>query len=296
MKYTLCVLLCSAFFVHNVYSLQGGTTVTLGTHPSHALVLVEQVPHGGTIVNINHVVTSCRIVLTANNELRPVAQFAIRAGGITFTEGTANTVTAIFPHPEFNPWTFNNDVAVANNFAFNFNVANPPIAPAVLNERVFGEQTDCFVVGFNAPTVAVPNPPLLQLVQPVLNRATGCNAATVHNGRVLESMLCGGVLGANSGICPSTIGGGLYCFGNFTGIATSGTGCGAANSPGIYTQVRHHVQWINNQLTRTQIPAAGPTHPPGVIVSAAVIATVAHTLLICLAFLITIQCLFNAIF
>lgn len=46
-----------------------------------------------------------------------------------------------------------------------------------------------------------------------------------------------GSLLAGPGICESTRGGGIYCFGNFTGIATSGDGCGVANSPGIYTQV-----------------------------------------------------------
>lgn len=50
-----------------------------------------------------------------------------------------------------------------------------------------------------------------------------------------------GTVGAGSGICDSTVGGGLYCFGNFTGIATSGAGCGLANSPGIYTQVSSQI-------------------------------------------------------
>lgn len=47
-----------------------------------------------------------------------------------------------------------------------------------------------------------------------------------------------GVLTAASGICPTTIGGGIYCNGNFTGIATFGNpDCGLVNSPSIYTQV-----------------------------------------------------------
>lgn len=70
------------------------------------------VPFGGTIINANHVVTSCWVVFDEQNLLRPVGQFVLRAGGITFNEGTANQVAAIFPHPEYNPWTLNNDVAV----------------------------------------------------------------------------------------------------------------------------------------------------------------------------------------
>lgn len=76
----------------------------------------------------------------------------------------------------------------------------------------------------------------------VLNRDT-CNALAVHKGRVHESMLCVGGVAAGPGVCPNTQGGGLFCAQNnnqnmFVGVLTGGFGCGAANSPGIYTQVR----------------------------------------------------------
>ncbi len=78
-----------------------------------ALVLVNDLPRGGTIVNLNHVVTSCTVVLdSTNNHLRAVGQFTVRAGSITFAGGFSSTVTAVFPHPECDPWTLANDVAV----------------------------------------------------------------------------------------------------------------------------------------------------------------------------------------
>lgn len=55
--------------------------------------------------------------------------------------------------------------------------------------------------------------------------------------RIVQLNLLTGDLLATSGICDSTRGGGLYCFGNFTGIASSGTLCGQINQPGVYTQV-----------------------------------------------------------
>lgn len=70
---------------------------------------------------MNHVVTSARIVFTDQNLLRPVAQFAIRAGSITFLDGFATTVIAVFPHPEFDPWTFNDDIAVLRVRFYNVN-------------------------------------------------------------------------------------------------------------------------------------------------------------------------------
>jgi len=275
--------------VNSVHSLAGGTPVTLGTYPSHALVLVNTVPFGGTIINANHVVTSCRIVLNNERHLLPIAQFSIRAGSITYNEGFVTLVTAVFPHPEFDPWILTNDVAVlrtANNFPFNINIPSPPVAQAIFNERPLADGTPCFVVGFNQPTPAVTNPPLQQLEQPILNRDTVCNAVANHAGSVSETMICAGNPLTTPGICDSTIGGGIYCNGIFSGIATSGAVCGGTlNSPGIYTQLRPHIQWINTQLTRQQIPVAGPTPPPGV--SAGILSTVTSTMLICLALLFT---------
>lgn len=75
-----------------------------------------------------------------------------------------------------------------------------------------------------------------------------CNAVAVHMGRVGESMLCAGNNAANIGVCPTTQGGALICTVNnnnlFVGILTGGFGCGAANSPGIYTQVRSDYRYL----------------------------------------------------
>lgn len=90
---------------------------------------------------------------------------------------------------------------------------------------------------------AQPNPVLLTINTPVLNRDI-CNGVAIHMGRVGESMLCAGNVAQNIGVCPATQGGGLICTVNnqnlFVGVLTGGFGCGAANSPGIYTQVRSH--------------------------------------------------------
>lgn len=80
-----------------------------------ALVLVGGVggePFGGTLVNQNHVVTACGVVLDNQNFLHPIGVFHIRVGSILFNEGNATGVSAVFPHPEYNPWTHNHDIAV----------------------------------------------------------------------------------------------------------------------------------------------------------------------------------------
>lgn len=65
-----------------------------------ALVIVNNVPFGGTILNANHVITSCGAVLNAQNELVAASAITIRVGSVLYTGGVSNTVTAVFPHPE----------------------------------------------------------------------------------------------------------------------------------------------------------------------------------------------------
>lgn len=69
---------------------------------------------GGTIINPNHVLTACRCILNINNELFALNQVVIRSAGVLgLTAALPNVaVTAIFPHPHFNPFTQQNDLAV----------------------------------------------------------------------------------------------------------------------------------------------------------------------------------------
>lgn len=86
---------------------------------------------------------------------------------------------------------------------------------------------------------------------PILNRDT-CNAGNVHQNRVLESMVCAGTVAvSNAAVCGGNLGGGLFCNNELVGILAFGQGCGIANMPSVFTQVRFHATWIRQQFTRT---------------------------------------------
>lgn len=74
-------------------------------------------------------------------------------------------------------------------------------------------------------------------------------------------MICAGTLGATPSVCTGNLGGGLFCqisdMWQLTGVLSFGVGCGIANTPGVYTQVRFFDAWINQQLTRTDATPAG---------------------------------------
>lgn len=94
------------------------------------------------------------------------------------------------------------------------------------------------------------------LVVPVVNR-DNCNLLATNFGRITESMLCAGILGTGSGVCNMNRGGALFCNNRLEGLLSSGFSCGTvANTPGVYTQVRYFIPWIEAQMQRQDIPPA----------------------------------------
>lgn len=68
---------------------------------------------GGTIINQNHVVTAARCMLTVQGHLLPANQVTVRAGSLNLNDGgVLLNVIALFPHPQFNLFTNENNVAV----------------------------------------------------------------------------------------------------------------------------------------------------------------------------------------
>uniref|UniRef100_A0A182MXP1 Peptidase S1 domain-containing protein n=1 Tax=Anopheles dirus TaxID=7168 RepID=A0A182MXP1_9DIPT len=244
--------------------LVGGGPAAMGAYPAQVAVQIGTTSFcGGSILNQNHILTAAGCVLDANNNLIAANQVTVRAGVLTVDQNApALAVNRIFAHPQYNPWTFQNDIAVlrlTNNVQFP-QAAVPNMAPAELNLRIVPDGHTCQVVGWNWQ-VAVQNVPLQVLAVPVSPRET-CN--TYHLGLLQDSMVCTQLTTATHGVCAANRGGGLYCNNLLTGVASFGFGCGANNTFTVYTQVRYFNNWIQQQFGRTDIPGAGPTPMPGV--------------------------------
>lgn len=50
-------------------------------------------------------------------------------------------------------------------------------------------------------------------------------------------MICAGSIAANIGACQAAQGAGLICNNQLAGVLIGGFGCGAANSPPVFSQV-----------------------------------------------------------
>jgi len=254
----------------------GGINTVPGEAPSVVSIRVPTNVGGdtttycsGTILNENHVLTSAVCVHNDNFLLINPFWFRIIAGDLNIVQPSyrrfTTNATHIYTHPDY---TFNprrNDLAVIRTsqpFPFPHNT----IDFAIRNQRVLPNAQDCRFVGWGASTTATAINAVQQRVNaPIIDR-NACMAPNVHGPQIEEYHVCAGSLTATnpiSGVCVGNVGGPLFCNVNnwweLHGVLSFGhTGCGAANHPGVYTQVRFFDQWINQQLTRTDAT------PPGI--------------------------------
>ncbi|XP_058446580.1 transmembrane protease serine 9-like [Malaya genurostris] len=247
--------------------LVGGGPAVLGAYPSTVGINIGQPQTlfcGGTILNTNHVLTSGSCVLDAQNNLRAANQFVIRSGVVDINAAApATTVNRVFVHPLYDPFTFENDIAVlriVGQFTFPA-VANPNIAPAELQDRIVAENGVCQAAGWNWQQTGTSH--TLQQLDVIVHDRVDCN--NLYNGMIRQSMLCIRTNSANQALCLPNRGGGLFCNGRLTAVVSFGLGCGAntTTTASVLTQVRYHLPWIQQQFVRNDNPPPGTTPMPG---------------------------------
>jgi trypsin len=124
-----------------VAAMAGGRSSNQGEFPGFVGVVMPTLTQvcGATIFNRNHVLTVASCMLNANNLLIAPNQISIISGDNTIDFGRPRTpVLAIYVHPQFNPFTFENDIAVVRtqiDFAFP-QVPTPLVAPVQISTRI----------------------------------------------------------------------------------------------------------------------------------------------------------------
>uniref|UniRef100_A0A182T4I1 Peptidase S1 domain-containing protein n=1 Tax=Anopheles maculatus TaxID=74869 RepID=A0A182T4I1_9DIPT len=245
--------------------IAGGTNAVNGQFPSIVAVGLPAPPNnafcGGVILNENHVLTAARCVLTPQNTLLFANQLNILSGMLQLNFAAPRIgITAVYVHPQYNPFTFEHNIAVlrtSSNFFIPI-VPVPNLDFALFYEEIAFDGQACQVAGWNNATAT----PVQQFINaPILNRDT-CNGLAVHLGNIRESMICAGATNAGPGVCASNLGTGLFCEGRLAGILSTGLGCGQANNPGVYTQIRFYLPWIREQFSRQDIPLGGTSPIP----------------------------------
>ena len=71
--------------------------------------------------------------------------------------------------------------------------------------------------------------------------------------KIIDTMMCAGYARGGTDACEGDSGGPLTCKqdGRFYihGIVSWGEGCGQPNLPGVYTNVKNYLQWIEEMIS-----------------------------------------------
>jgi secreted trypsin-like serine protease len=156
-------------------------------------------------------------------------------------------VAQIYPHPNYNTNTLNNDIALLR---LQTNSTKSTISlPTQGDETRIAAGTTLTVMGWgitNNQTQAFAD--ILQKVNVNAISRTVCNGVNVYDGEITQNMFCASANGKDA--CQGDSGGPLvYKDGNTfiqQGIVSWGDECGSPTYPGVYTKVANYIDWIES--------------------------------------------------
>ncbi len=161
-------------------------------------------------------------------------------------------VDSIFPHPDFDDFTFNNDVALVKLKTPATGI-NPIklMKPTEASLVAPGKSQIAAGWGLTSNLGFTASDTLLNTTVPIVATAT-CNAANAYNGEITSNMLCAGFMDGGSDACQGDSGGPLFTTDNsnnqvLTGVVSWGEGCAEPNFPGVYTKLANYYDWITDK-------------------------------------------------
>jgi secreted trypsin-like serine protease len=218
----------------------GGTLAFAADNPFQVALLLKDIANnsdaqfcGGTLIKPNIVVTAahCSDFIGGSPSQVQVLTGTRKLDG----SGVRRDVSKITVHPNWDPETFNNDVAV---FRLSSNATNITLATLATADGSVG--ADLLATGWGALAEGGTPPIDLRRVQVPLVAHSNCNDANSYNGAITDIMLCAGLDAGGFDTCTGDSGGPLTRgTGNtvLTGITSWGRGCARPNLFGVYTRV-----------------------------------------------------------
>lgn len=213
----------------------GGTVAGANDNPFQVGLLSKSVANnfdaqfcGGTLVKANVIVTAahCSDFVTAGQ-----VQVLTGTRNLDGT-GTRRDVVSIAIHPNWNPNTFDYDVAV---WTLSSSTSGIPFASLASADPAVG--TGLLVTGWGALTEGGSFPIDLRKATVPLVSATNCNDRNSYRGAITARMICAGFDAGGVDSCQGDSGGPLTQGSVLTGIVSWGNGCARRNKFGVYSRV-----------------------------------------------------------
>ena len=263
----------------------GGGNAAIGELPWQVIVYPGPYLCGGTLIDVNWVVTAAHCVVDENGAAMSPGLVKVVAGEyrLASSDGTEQPrgVKQLYVHPSYDANSSDNDIALLHLDApvtVGSSVGAIARVESPAQDNLAAPGVEAMVSGWGAVAEGGALADTVQKVRvPIVSNAT-CNSA--YGGGISANMMCAGLAAGGKDSCQGDSGGPLVVPDGggwrLAGVVSFGTGCAQPGFYGVYTRVAQYAGWIAGYVsgatptptpptptaTSTPPPAATPTPAP----------------------------------
>ncbi|KAI5644995.1 trypsin domain-containing protein [Phthorimaea operculella] len=235
---------------HGGQRIIGGEVTTIDQYPYAAAMLFEFGPNvfgqncGGAILNERSILSAAHCY---SNDKTDPSRWRIRVGS-TFASsgGQVHSALLLINHPQYNPSTFDNDIAVVHLATFMTFSALVRQAQIAGPNYVLETNDPIWSIGWGVVDGGMQSEQLKHVQKRVFSRLT-CQI-TYPFTRITDTMLCVGS-DNDEGTCTGDSGGPNMHNDVIVGVTAFGTPiCGQAGRPSVTARVSSYVAWIQDNV------------------------------------------------
>ena len=255
----------------------GGEEADPGEWPWQAVVFPGPFMCGGSLIHREWIITAAHCVHDKSGNLMAPQNINVILGehDLSIISGTEQnrSISQVIRHPDYDPQTADNDIALlrlSTPADLVAGVSTIPLVTSPSDDILMTAGSIAWVTGWGATEEGNPTTNVLREVDVLFIADKSCNLS--YGGDITENMICAGYAAGGKDACQGDSGGPLVVQSSNgwkqAGIVSWGYGCARPDKYGVYTRLSRYTAWISQQTgigigpTSTPLPTATPISTP----------------------------------